>query len=88
MVNPVNQVGPPKPRRKTAREIAEKVGLSIRTVQRHISRPRAEYLANSISRAKPWEAFGISRATWYNRGKPAPPELKSETAAAKTKEKP
>lgn len=60
-------------RRKTAREIAEKVGLSIRTVQRHISRPRAEYLANSITKAEPWVAMGISRATWYRRGKPAAP---------------
>jgi hypothetical protein len=31
------------------------------------SLPRAEYLAASISRSKPWEAQGISRATWYRR---------------------
>ena len=60
-------------KQRTAREIAEKLGLSIRTVQRHISRPRAEYLANSITRAKPWEAFGVSRATWYRMGKPSAP---------------
>ena len=29
---------------------------------------------NSISRNKPWEYFGISRMTWYRRGKPNPPE--------------
>jgi predicted DNA-binding transcriptional regulator AlpA len=63
-------------KQRTAREIAEKCGLSIRTVQRHISRPRAEYLANSITRAKPWEALGVSRATWYRMGKP------TETKAA------
>jgi predicted DNA-binding transcriptional regulator AlpA len=57
-------------KQRTAREIAEKCGLSIRTVQRHISRPRAEYLANSLSRSKPWEALGVSRATWYRMGKP------------------
>lgn len=28
---------------------------------------RARYEANSISRAKPWTAAGISRATWYRR---------------------
>ncbi|MCO5058607.1 MAG: hypothetical protein M9905_12165 [Rhizobiaceae bacterium] len=28
---------------------------------------RAEYEASSISRAKPWEAEGISRASWYRR---------------------
>lgn len=60
-------------KQRTAREIAEKCGLSIRTVQRHISRPRAEYLANSLSRSKPWEALGMSRATWYRQGKPSVP---------------
>jgi hypothetical protein len=24
----------------------------------------------SISRQKPWEALGMSRATWYRKGKP------------------
>lgn len=28
---------------------------------------RVQYEANSISRAKPWKAEGISRATWYRR---------------------
>jgi hypothetical protein len=32
---------------------------------------RSEYEANSITRAKPWVALGISRRTWYRRGKPA-----------------
>jgi hypothetical protein len=31
---------------------------------------RADYLANSFSQARPWEAFGISRRTWERRGKP------------------
>ena len=30
---------------------------------------RSEYEGNSVSRAKPWEAFGISRKTWYKRQK-------------------
>lgn len=29
--------------------------------------PRQEYEQRAISRAKPWEAEGISRATWYRR---------------------
>jgi hypothetical protein len=29
------------------------------------AKPRAEYEANSLTRTKPWEALGISRATWY-----------------------
>ncbi|NEJ71231.1 hypothetical protein GR197_11895 [Rhizobium phaseoli] len=33
---------------------------------------RSDYLANSLSQARPWEAFGISRRTWERRGKPMP----------------
>jgi hypothetical protein len=29
--------------------------------------PRPAYEANALSRAKPWEAQGISRRTWYRR---------------------
>ena len=57
-------------RPKTAREIAEKVGCSQSTVRRYWALPRAEYLAGSITRAAPWEALGMSRATWYRKGKP------------------
>jgi hypothetical protein len=31
---------------------------------------RADYEANSISRSKPWERLGMSRASWYRAGKP------------------
>jgi len=34
--------------------------------------PRAEYEAQSAARQEPWEALGMSRATWYRRGKPRP----------------
>jgi hypothetical protein len=34
------------------------------------AKPRAEYEANSITRNKPWEALGMSRAGWYRAGKP------------------
>lgn len=33
--------------------------------------PRAEYERNSISKARPWEAMGVSRATYYRRLKEA-----------------
>ena len=36
-------------------------------------KPRAEYLATSLSQTKPWLAFNISRSTWYRRGKPTHP---------------
>ena len=46
----------------------------MRTVQRWWAQPRDEYLAaHTTNRTKPWEALGMSRATWYRRGKPMPP---------------
>lgn len=36
------------------------------------AQPRTEYEATSISRAKPWQQLGMSRATWYRAGKPTP----------------
>jgi hypothetical protein len=30
-------------------------------------KPRPKYLATSVERAKPWEAEGLSRRTWYRR---------------------
>lgn len=58
----------------TARELAKQFGVSERTVRRVMAQPREEYLANSLMRLKPWEKLGISRSTWYRRGKPMPPE--------------
>ena len=58
-------------RKGTAKELAKKFGVSERTIRNYVSLPRAEWeAANSISRVKPWEALGMSRATWYNKGKP------------------
>ena len=62
----------------TAREMATKFKCSTRTVQKWWSQTREDYLANAYSRTKPWEHFGISRATWYRRGKPMPPEQQEE----------
>jgi len=33
-------------------------------------KPRAAYEALSASKNKPWEAFGMSRRSWYRAGKP------------------
>lgn len=67
----------------TANELAEKWGVHPSTVRRHVAQPRAEYLAQSLMRAKPWEALGMSRATWYRRGKPLAPD----TAAGALKDR-
>jgi hypothetical protein len=65
----------------SAREMAEKFNVNKSTVTRWWSQTRADYLAeNSISRDKPWEHFGISRATWYRRGKPMPSETEKQGA--------
>ncbi|WP_172763590.1 HTH domain-containing protein, partial [Neisseria gonorrhoeae] len=67
----------------TAKELAKRFGCSTRTVFRAWSQSRAAYLAeNSISRDKPWEHFGISRATWYRRGKPMPSETDNQSETA------
>ncbi|EOG0722957.1 HTH domain-containing protein [Neisseria gonorrhoeae] len=67
----------------TAKELAKRFGCSTRTVFRAWSQSRADYLAeNSISRDKPWEHFGISRATWYRRGKPMPSETDNQRETA------
>jgi hypothetical protein len=34
------------------------------------AKPRIEYETNSISRNKPWQTCGMSRAAWYRAGKP------------------
>lgn len=39
---------------------------------------RQTYEQASLSRQKPWEALGMSRASWYRAGKPTPAE--SETS--------
>lgn len=55
-----------------AREIAERFSCSVRTVYNFWSQSREDYLSeNTINRDKPWEKLGISRATWYRRGKPS-----------------
>ena len=60
-----------KKRPMTAQKMAEKFGVSIRTVQSIFSEPREEYLAShTTNRSKPWEAMSMSRATWYRKGKP------------------
>ena len=61
----------------TARAMAERFNCSIRTVMRAVALPRADYLAaHTVNRSKPWEAMGMSRATWYRKGKPEPEQSK------------
>lgn len=58
-------------RKASAKALAEKWGVCARTIRNYVAIPRAEYLANSLKKSKPWEALEMSRATWYRHGKPS-----------------
>lgn len=76
-------------RRLKLKQILSEVERARRRLEREASRrrakgivPREEYLAaHAISRDKPWEAHGYSRATWYRRGCPPPPVEKTTLPA-------
>ena len=62
----------PVKRPAKARELAVQFGVSERTVRSVMAQPREQYEAESLMHTRPWEKLGISRATWYRRGKPMP----------------
>ncbi|SFI75440.1 MULTISPECIES: replication protein [unclassified Pseudomonas] len=47
---------------------------------------RQTYLKNSLSRQKPWESLGMSRASWYRAGKPEAPEVETGSCVLHSKE--
>ena len=55
-------------RREIQRQKNEKLRLQKEEKRRAAGViPRDEYEGNSLSRHKPWESEGVSRATWYRR---------------------
>jgi transcriptional regulator with XRE-family HTH domain len=60
----------------SAKELARRLNISPRTVQKYTSIDRTEYEANSLTRSKPWLTLGMSRATWYRHGKPTEKVIK------------
>jgi hypothetical protein len=58
-----------EPTRRTisAASLAACLNKSARTARRVWAEPRNLYEARSRTRQKPWEADGVSRATWYRR---------------------
>jgi hypothetical protein len=46
---------------------AKKRARQLRRRRAKGSKPREIYLANSLTKDKPWEADGVSRATWFRR---------------------
>ncbi|MCO6052345.1 hypothetical protein NGM99_21380 [Mesorhizobium sp. RP14(2022)] len=59
----------PQERLKLAKEIKREGDRARQEQKRKASgrRNRASYEEDSLQRLKPWEALGISRATWYRR---------------------
>jgi len=51
----------------TSADVAQILGCTKRNARNYHAVLRAQYEANSLSRKKPWEALGISRATYYRR---------------------
>ncbi len=41
--------------------------ISAGPIKRRAGRPRVEDRDKTLAATKPWEALGMSRATWYNR---------------------
>ena len=68
-ITTIGAVDMSKQERKQARRLRQRQRDRARR-RRHGAKPRAEYEATSISKAKPWEALGISRRSWYRAGKP------------------
>jgi hypothetical protein len=54
-------------KRQQDRRVRDRLRKRLRRRMVERGKPRHEYLATSRSRAKPWEAAGISRRTWYRR---------------------
>jgi len=51
----------------TSGDVAQILGCTKRNARNYHAVSRAQYEANSLSRKKPWNALGISRATYYRR---------------------
>jgi hypothetical protein len=50
------------------------------------AKPRAQYEAESLSRTKPWEQMGMSRSTWYAKGKPMPEQTQPDAGQVRTQQ--
>ncbi|MCC7047190.1 MAG: hypothetical protein IT562_10795 [Alphaproteobacteria bacterium] len=61
---------------RTARETARRAKARVRMEKLRRTKgakARADYEGASANHAKQWIACGMSRATWYRQGRPAPP---------------
>jgi hypothetical protein len=59
-----------KEQRKARRRLRDRLLKEAKRRQAG-AKQRSDYEANSLTRTKPWERLGMSRASWYRAGKPA-----------------
>jgi hypothetical protein len=70
-ITTIGAVDVSKEERATRRKLRKRFYLHARR-RKAGAKLRVDYEANSISRSKPWERLGMSRASWYRAGKPTP----------------
>jgi hypothetical protein len=58
--------------RKTFRKLKRRMAERRRRRAKG-AKSREAYESRSLAKGKPWEALGMSRRTWYRRGRPSPP---------------
>jgi hypothetical protein len=68
-ITTIGAVGQNAEQRKRLRKHRRRAYDRLRR-ERKGAKTREEYEAGSLTRTKPWEALGISRRTWYRRGRP------------------
>jgi hypothetical protein len=67
-ITTIGAIDLPKRERNKLRK-AKKIEQRREKRRKDGAKPRAEYEAQSIEKAKPWQALGISRRKWFNRQK-------------------
>ncbi|MGX4772014.1 hypothetical protein ACWAUC_19765 [Bradyrhizobium guangdongense] len=65
-ITSIGAVDVTKAQRAAARKARKREDMSQRRRAAGV-KPRSQYEATAAARAKPWEAEGVSRATWYRR---------------------
>jgi hypothetical protein len=81
-ITTIGAIDSSKGQRAQFRKLKRQLAASVRRRERG-GTSRALYEGNSLSRTRPWEALGVSRRTWYRRGKP-PADAVSSGSAART----
>jgi hypothetical protein len=68
-ITTIGAVGQSVQERKELRQYRRRLKARLHR-QRRGAKTRSEYEEGALTRTKPWNALGISRRTWYRRGRP------------------